>query len=109
MFLCCAAFVSTFCVVFVVVTILFVVVCDICVARIAMCLCAGVQGLATVWHGTSESIALKIASNGFVNVKFNPSDKGYFGSGIYVTPQPRYAAAYVTGKLLVSGWVMVVC
>ncbi len=63
-----------------------------------------------MWHGTSESIALKIASNGFVNVKFNPSDKGYFGSGIYVTPQPRYAAAYVTGKsLLVSGWVVAVC
>jgi hypothetical protein len=58
---------------------------------------SGIQGLAPVWHGTSESVALKIAANGFVNVKFNPNDKGYFGNGIYVTPQPRYAAAYVTG------------
>ncbi len=62
----------------------------------------GVHGLATVWHGTSHSVALKIATTGFVNVKFNPNDKGYFGSGIYVSPQPRYAAAYVTGLCSVA-------
>ena len=46
----------------------------------------------TVYHGCSASAARKIARVGFVDL--GTKDPGYFGSGIYVTPNAEYACQY---------------
>ena len=46
----------------------------------------------TVYHGCSASVARKIVKGGFVDLA--ALDAGYFGSGIYVTPNAEYACQY---------------
>mmetsp|Transcript_20356 Transcript_20356/g.44082 ORF Transcript_20356/g.44082 Transcript_20356/m.44082 type:complete len:477 (-) Transcript_20356:57-1487(-) len=48
-----------------------------------------------VWHGCSEVTADAICKSGMADLRMN--DGGWFGAGIYVTPQPAYAAQYSTG------------
>jgi len=45
-----------------------------------------------MWHGTSESVALKIIRGGFGNA--SATDNGFFGRGIYFTSSMEYAADY---------------
>ena len=45
-----------------------------------------------LWHGCSAAVADEIMSKG--PAALATLDAGYFGAGIYFTPQPEYAAAY---------------
>ena len=49
----------------------------------------------TVYHGCRASVARKIVDAGFVALSSN--DSGYFGRGIYVTPNAEYACNHATG------------
>ena len=49
----------------------------------------------TVYHGCRASVALKIVNGGLVDLSSN--DSGYFGHGIYVTPNAEYACQYAKG------------
>ncbi len=70
-----------------------------------------------LWHGTTGAVCTSIASTGFTffgkhhffnsDAKagaFKNVDPGYYGSGIYFTNSPKYAAMYNSGTLLMS-WV----
>ena len=48
-----------------------------------------------LWHGCSAAVADEIMSKG--PAALATLDAGFFGSGIYFTPQPEYAAAYAAG------------
>ncbi|EGD79567.1 hypothetical protein PTSG_13043 [Salpingoeca rosetta] len=54
------------------------------------------------WHGCDEAVAGSISACGAANFS-SPGDRGFFGSGIYLTPQASYAAGYST-RLLTGGW-----
>ena len=45
-----------------------------------------------LWHGCSASVADEIMSKG--PAALAKSDDGLFGAGVYLTPQPEYAAVY---------------
>lgn len=60
---------------------------------------AKLAGVFCVFHGTSHKIAASIVRNGFVNVKRNEADLGFFASGIYTTPQATYAMKYAMNTL----------
>ena len=47
-----------------------------------------------VYHGCSASAARSIAEHGFI--KSSQPDDGYFGRGIYATPNAEYACRYAT-------------
>ena len=53
-----------------------------------------------VYHGCSASAARSIAEHGFV--KSSLRDDGYFGRGIYATPNAEYACQYATAA---ADWV----
>lgn len=55
----------------------------------------GVRGVLTAFSGVVEKGAFKFARRGMVNRK-RDGDKGFFGSGLYLTPQAVYAAKYCT-------------
>ena len=61
--------------------------------------CVGPRTL-TVYHGCRASVARKIAQAGFVTL--SSTDDGFFGNGIYVTPNAEYACGYASGKLTPS-------
>ena len=48
-----------------------------------------------LWHGCSAAVADEIMSKGPACLA--AQDDGFFGAGIYFTPQPEYAAAYAAG------------
>ncbi|EGD78474.1 hypothetical protein PTSG_09169 [Salpingoeca rosetta] len=54
------------------------------------------------WHGCSVSNIDAMASEGLANLS-KPADRGFYGAGIYVTPQAGYAAGYST-RLLPGTW-----
>ncbi|EGD83276.1 hypothetical protein PTSG_11448 [Salpingoeca rosetta] len=54
------------------------------------------------WHGCDEAVTDSVIAYGAINLS-SPKDRGYFGSGIYLTPQAGYAAGYSTG-LLKTQW-----
>lgn len=49
------------------------------------------------FHGTKESNHSSIFDQGFLidEEHFGNTDKGYIGTGVYVTPTPEYSAAYM--------------
>ena len=49
----------------------------------------------TVYHGCRASTARKIANVGFVDL--SAQDSGFFGHGIYASPNAEYACQYATG------------
>ena len=49
----------------------------------------------TVYHGCRASAARKIVNSGFFDLAM--MDAGFFGRGIYVTPNAEYACQYATG------------
>eukprot|EP01124_Arcella_intermedia_P026831 TRINITY_DN5140_c0_g1_i3.p1 TRINITY_DN5140_c0_g1~~TRINITY_DN5140_c0_g1_i3.p1 ORF type:complete len:688 (+),score=121.89 TRINITY_DN5140_c0_g1_i3:350-2413(+) len=49
------------------------------------------------WIGASPQIIQKISGTGPADLRIR--DCGYFGAGIYSTPQARYAALYATGDI----------
>ncbi|EGD78593.1 hypothetical protein PTSG_09285 [Salpingoeca rosetta] len=51
------------------------------------------------FHGCDEAVADSISACGAANFS-SPGDRGFFGSGIYLTPQTSYAAGYSTRVLL---------
>ena len=53
-----------------------------------------------VYHGCSASAARSIAEHGFV--RSSQRDNGYFGRGIYATPNAEYACQYATAA---ADWV----
>lgn len=56
-------------------------------------------GVFCAFHGTSPKVAPVIVRNGFVNIKRNDDDLGFFGSGIYTTFQASYALRYANGTI----------
>lgn len=50
----------------------------------------GIRGIGWFFNGTSEAMAWKMCTSGLIN--YRVKDAGYFGSGIYLTPQAEYAA-----------------
>eukprot|EP00727_Mastigamoeba_balamuthi_P011505 m51a1_g6978 hypothetical protein (721) ;mRNA; f:119344-122728 len=59
--------------------------------------------LAPAWHGTSPQILDSILKTGYANLAM--TDEGFFGKGIYSTPEARYAwEVYAHGVMLVN-WV----
>eukprot|EP00049_Salpingoeca_infusionum_P012463 m.228137 g.228137 ORF g.228137 m.228137 type:complete len:1234 (+) comp15188_c1_seq9:315-4016(+) len=61
----------------------------------------GLVRIALLWHGVaSEDAADGILRTGLAN--FAREDSGYFGTGVYLTPQAEYALGYAT-KLLAEG------
>eukprot|EP00727_Mastigamoeba_balamuthi_P006359 m51a1_g2343 hypothetical protein (735) ;mRNA; r:557151-562002 len=48
------------------------------------------------WHGCSPEKAESICQKGFANIR--STDGGYFGGGVYLTPQASYAVPYSCGK-----------
>ncbi|EGD79552.1 hypothetical protein PTSG_12997 [Salpingoeca rosetta] len=54
------------------------------------------------WHGCDEAVADNITATGTANLS-SPNDPGFFGAGIYLTPQTSYAAGYST-RLLTGNW-----
>ncbi|MGZ3633088.1 MAG: ankyrin repeat domain-containing protein [Parachlamydiaceae bacterium] len=74
-----------------------------------------------LWHGTSAAVCNSIASSGFVHFgkhhffnnvlnieakpgKFESTDPGYFGDGIYFTNSAQYASMYNSAHLILA-WV----
>jgi len=60
------------------------------------------QGISLVpcWHGTRPEIAMEIGDTGFANLAIN--DEGFFGNGIYTTPQNEYALRVYARECLPS-------
>ncbi|EGD77637.1 hypothetical protein PTSG_08728 [Salpingoeca rosetta] len=54
------------------------------------------------FHGCDEAVADDITAAGTANLS-NPNDPGFFGAGIYLTPQANCAAGYAT-TLLTGNW-----
>ncbi|EGD77422.1 hypothetical protein PTSG_08520 [Salpingoeca rosetta] len=54
------------------------------------------------FHGCDEAVTDDITAAGTANLS-NPNDPGFFGAGIYLTPQANYAAGYST-RLLTGNW-----
>ncbi|EGD78403.1 hypothetical protein PTSG_09099 [Salpingoeca rosetta] len=54
------------------------------------------------FHGCAEDVADNITATGTTNLS-SPEDPGFFGAGIYLTPQANYAAGYST-RLLTGHW-----
>ena len=50
------------------------------------------------WHGCGEAVVDSIVKGGAVNLA-GANDRGYFGSGIYLTRQAPYAAGYSTRRI----------
>ena len=50
-----------------------------------------------LWHGCSAAVADEIVTKGIANVAERPAL--LYGSGIYLTPQPEYAAGYASGVI----------
>ena len=57
-----------------------------------------------VYHGCSVSAARSIAEHGFVRSSLR--DNGYFGRGIYATPNAEYACQYATTNAAKEGAVV---
>jgi len=58
-----------------------------------------------LWHGTNPDTIPKIADTGFAILSIR--DKGFFGKGIYLTPQADYAASVYGEKVLLLSVVIV--
>eukprot|EP00727_Mastigamoeba_balamuthi_P007214 m51a1_g3112 hypothetical protein (901) ;mRNA; f:152863-156028 len=48
-----------------------------------------------LWHGCSPAVTKSICLGGLADLR--GTDGGYFGGGVYLTPQAQYAALYATG------------
>ena len=64
-------------------------------------------GSMIVYHGCSASAARSIAEHGFINSSV--LDNGYFGRGIYVTPNAEYACMYATAATVDGVGAVVMC
>jgi hypothetical protein len=54
--------------------------------------------VALMWHGVpSEAVADAILATG-LSSRVSGKDEGYFGKGVYLTPQAEYAAFYANGQ-----------
>jgi hypothetical protein len=54
--------------------------------------------VALMWHGVpSEAVADAILTMG-ISSRVSGKDEGYFGKGVYLTPQAEYAAFYANGQ-----------
>jgi hypothetical protein len=69
-----------------------------------------------MWHGCSEFAAASICRGGVADLRL--TDGGYFGSGVYLTPQAAYACDYASGANVDGGpypsnergeWVLLLC
>ncbi|EGD80081.1 hypothetical protein PTSG_10355 [Salpingoeca rosetta] len=54
------------------------------------------------WHGCGEAVTDSIIATGTASLRTS-NDVGYFGAGIYLTPQANYAAGYST-RLMTGNW-----
>jgi TPR repeat protein len=52
------------------------------------------------WHGTRPEVAGSIFETGYVNLA--KLDSGFFGKGIYLTPEVNYAVKYAQGALILN-------
>jgi tetratricopeptide (TPR) repeat protein len=60
--------------------------------------------LMPLWHGTSADAAASICKTGYANLAH--TDTGFFGKGIYFTPEAKYAyKTYSKNGILLLAWV----